>query len=237
MGHCVCLFFQEQRMAVLFLTGSSGGLGRAIRAFYLKKGWKVVGFDAFDDKFVAEGYSSHLIDSTSEASVQQAFATAIASVGIPDQLIATIGGLKPWTTVDQITVGDFKSIIDLNLLSTFISVKQAVIAMKNKGSGSIVTIGADTALHSEPKKTAYIAAKSAVIAFTQAVAEETKDIGITANVILPKVIHTKANEEWGSPEEIPRWTEPSDIASFCFYLASAEGKAINGAMIRMPNKA
>jgi len=221
----------------LFLTGSSGALGSAIRAFYLDKGWKIAGFDAIDDAFRAGGFAFYKIDSTNETSVTEAFDTAAKSLGNPSQLIATIGGLKPWSFIEDLSFADFKFVIDLNLLSTFLCSKAVIKLMKPEKRGSIVTLGADTALHSEPKKSAYIAAKAAVIAYTQAIAEETKEYGITANCIIRKVIRTKSNEEWGTPDEIPRWTDPADIAAFCFYLASDSGKAINGAAIRIPNKA
>ena len=53
---------------------------------------------------------------------------------------------------------------------------------------------------------------------------------------MPTIIHTEANEEWGSPDDIPKWTEPTDIAALCFFLTSPEGAAVNGATIRVPNK-
>ena len=108
--------------------------------------------------------------------------------------------------------------------------------MKPLGIGSIVTMGAETALKPDPKKAAYVAAKAAVIAFTQTIALETKEYGVNANCIVPTVIHTKANESWGAAEDIPRWTKPEDIAALCLFLASDEGKAVNGAVLRVPNK-
>ncbi len=157
-------------MATLFLTGSSGGLGRAIRGFYLDKGWNVAGFDAFDDNFKHNKYSFDTIDSTNETSVDTTFNTASLKFGIPDQLIATIGGIKPPVNFDEMTFLDFLRVVNLNLVSTFVCAKEAVKLMKPVGKGSIVTIGADTALHPEPQKAAYIAAKASVIAFTQAIA-------------------------------------------------------------------
>lgn len=67
-------------------------------------------------------------------------------------------------------------------------------------------------------------------------AEEGKSRGITANAIVPTTIDTKANEEWGSVGEIPKWAKPKDIAALCFFLTSPEGAAVNGATIRIPNK-
>ncbi|HYM20286.1 MAG TPA: SDR family NAD(P)-dependent oxidoreductase [Candidatus Kapabacteria bacterium] len=223
-------------MDTLFLTGSSGGLGRVIRSYYLDRGWNVCGFDGFDDNFKAERFEFYKINSTDETSVARAFADAAKKFSTLSQLIATIGGLKPWAYADEMPLEDFQFVLNLNITSTFICTKEALKLMKPNHNGSIVTIGAETALHPDPKKTAYVAAKAAVIAFTQTVALETKDYGVAANCIVPTVIHTKANEEWGSPEEIVKWTKPEDIAALCFYLASESGKAINGAVLRIPNK-
>jgi 3-oxoacyl-[acyl-carrier protein] reductase len=223
-------------MKTLFLTGSSGSLGRVIRSYYLEHGWNVAGFDAIDDNFKANSFNFYNIDSTSELSVNAAFTDAARKFSVPDQLIATIGGLKPWAYADEQSLDDFKFVIDLNITSTFVCTKEALKLMKPQLAGSVVTFGAETALHPDPKKTAYVAAKSAVIGFTQTVSLETREYGVTANCVVPTVIHTKANEEWGAPEDIKKWTEPDDIAALCFYLASDPGKAMNGAVLRIPNK-
>ncbi len=105
------------------------------------------------------------------------------------------------------------------------------------GEGTIISIGAEPALSPSAKKGGYVAAKAGVIALTNVIAEEGKDAGVNANCIVPTVIHTKANEEWGSPEEIPKWTKPEGHLLRCVYSFLAEaGKAVNGAVIRMPNR-
>jgi len=223
-------------MSTLYLTGSSGGLGRVIRLFYLEHGWSVVGFDLHGDDFEHKEYLFIGFDSADEKSVETAFSKAAERFGAPQAMIATIGGIKPWASIENIDINDFQFVLQLNLTSAFITVKHAVKLMKPEGSGSIITIGAETALRPEPGKSAYVAAKAAVIALTQTIALETKEYGVNTNCIVPTVIHTKANEEWGTADEIKRWTTPADIASLCYYLTSDSGKAINGAVIRIPNK-
>lgn len=222
-------------MNTLYLTGSSGGLGRAIRAYFLERGWSVAGFDAFDDNFKHDRFLFFKIDSISESSVEQAFSNAAGEFGAPRTLVATIGGLKPPSTLDEVTIDDFRFMMDINVTSLFLCTKHAAKMMRTNNSGSIITIGAETALKPEPKRAIYVAAKAAVIAMTQTLALETKEYYVNTNCLVPTVIHTKANEEWGAPEDIPKWTEPSDIASLCFYLSSNEGKAVNGSVIRIPN--
>jgi NAD(P)-dependent dehydrogenase (short-subunit alcohol dehydrogenase family) len=223
-------------MSTLYLTGSSGGLGRVIRQYYLERGWSVVGFDLRGDEYEHSNYLFVAFDSADEKSVEAAFLEGAKRFGAPRALIATIGGIKPWASIENVDINDFLFVLQLNLTSAFIAIKHAVKLMKPSGVGSIVTIGAETALRHEQKKSAYVAAKAAVIALTQEVALETKEYGVNTNCIVPNVIHTKANEEWGTPEEMKKWTAPDDIAALCYHLSSESGRAINGSVIRIPNK-
>ncbi len=219
----------------LYLTGSSGGLGSATRTYFLERGWNVVGMDVFDDGFKNDRFFFQKIDSTNETSVELVFQNAYKKFGAPRLLFATIGGLKPWASHEEMSIEDFRFVVDLNLIATFTCVKQATKLMRSVGKGTIITMGAETALHPEPNKSVYVAAKAAVIGFTQTIALETKEYGVNANCIVPTVIHTKANESWGAPDDIPKWTKPEDIAALCLFLASNEGKAVNGAVLRVPN--
>ncbi len=220
-------------MAILFLTGSTGALGSAIRSIYLNEGWSVAGFSHEDDGFTHERYRFYAVDATNELSVEQSFSTAAREFGIPRALVATVGGVRPWKPISEMPIEDFRFLFELNLASFFIAAKHAMRLMS--GEGTIVSIGAEPALAPTVKKGGYVAAKAGVIALTKVIAEEGKSVGIHANCIVPTVIHTKANEEWGTPDEIQKWTKPEDIAAMCLFLTSEAGKAINGAVIRMPN--
>jgi NAD(P)-dependent dehydrogenase (short-subunit alcohol dehydrogenase family) len=221
-------------MPTLFLTGSTGALGGAIRKTYLDNSWNVAGFSHEDDGFTHQHYRFYAVDATNESSVQQAFSDVAQKLGTPRALVATVGGVKPWKLVTEMPVEDFRFLFELNLASFFIAAKQTMLLMS--GDGTIISIGAEPALNPSAKKGGYVATKAGVIALTQVIAEEGKSIGVNANCIVPTVIHTKANEEWGSPDEIPKWTKPEDIAAMCFFLSSEAGKAVNGAIIRMPNR-
>ncbi len=221
-------------MPTLFLTGATGGLASAIREKYLAEGWNVAGFAHKDDHFNHEHYHFYEMNAVEEQSVERRFAMAAQELGPPRALIATVGGVRPWKSVADTPLEDFRALLDLNLTSVFLSAKHALRRMRE--SGAMVSIGAAPALEPSAKKGGYVASKAGVIALTRVIAEEGKADGITANCIVPTVIHTKANEEWGSPEHFAKWTAPGDIAAMCFFLTSEAGKAVNGAVIRMPNK-
>jgi NAD(P)-dependent dehydrogenase (short-subunit alcohol dehydrogenase family) len=220
-------------MPALYLTGSSGALSASIRELYLERGWEVVGFDRKDDGFKHTQYQFIAANALDAASMFEAFNRPTSP---PRALIATVGGIKPWMNAEEIPPTDFDLVIQLNLHSVFYAIRAALGRMYEAATGTIITIGAEPALRPEAKKAAYVAAKAGVIALTRVIAEEGKERGVNANVIVPTMIHTKANEEWGTAEEIPKWTPPESIAETAFFLCSEAGKSINGAVIRMPNR-
>ncbi|SRR5579883_1345296 len=221
-------------MPTLFLTGSTGALGSAIRSHYLNAGWSVAGFSYSDDSFTSKQYRFYAVDITSESSTEEAFQKAASEMGVPDALVATVGGIRSWKPVAETSVDDFRALLDLNLVSFFVSAKQALKLM-DKG-GAIVSIGAESALDPSARKGGYVASKAGVIALTRVIAEEGKSSGITANCLVPTIIRSKGNEEWGNPDDFSKWTPPEDMAAMCFFLTSEPGKSVNGAVIRMPNR-
>ncbi len=72
-------------MQTLFLTGSTGALGGAIRTSYLENGWNVAGFSHEDDGFLHEHYRFYAVDATNESSVEQAFTNASRDLGVPQR--------------------------------------------------------------------------------------------------------------------------------------------------------
>lgn len=222
-------------MSVLFLSGAGGALGSAIRALFLEKGWSVVGFNHADDGYTNSDYLGLVINATDECSVMTAFESAAMAVGKPDLVISTVGGIRAFKSIRETPIEDVRSLMELNYVSAFLAIKCGSELMAEMG-GAIVLIGAETGLKPGPDRGAYSASKAAVVHLTQVAAEEGKSLGISVNCIAPHTLRTPANEEWGTPEEIAKWTDPQSIAEACLFLCSDAGRQVNGAIIRMPNK-
>jgi NAD(P)-dependent dehydrogenase (short-subunit alcohol dehydrogenase family) len=172
------------------------------------------------------------MDATNEASVSASFGDATRLIGTPDAVIATVGGVRSWKPIADTSLADFRDLFELNLQSFFLTAREAMRLMT--GPGSIISIGAESALHPTANKGAYVASKVGVMALTKTLAKEGRARGITANSIVPTVIRTAANEEWGAPEDLPKWTSPEDIARMCLFLCSEHGRSVNGSWIEMP---
>jgi NAD(P)-dependent dehydrogenase (short-subunit alcohol dehydrogenase family) len=78
---------------------------------------------------------------------------------------------------------------------------------------------------------AYVAAKSAVIRMTEAMAAELRDKNINVNCVLPTIIDTPENRAAMPKADISRWVAPADLANVIVFLASEEARAIHGAAL------
>jgi NAD(P)-dependent dehydrogenase (short-subunit alcohol dehydrogenase family) len=103
--------------------------------------------------------------------------------------------------------------------------------MKLHNYGRIVTIGSRGAVQPGANLAAYCASKAAVVALTQAIAEETKQTNITANVVLPSVIDTPSNREAMGEAKAKDWVSPQSLAEVICFLAGEGAKDLRGAAI------
>ncbi|MHB1049774.1 MAG: SDR family NAD(P)-dependent oxidoreductase [Bacteroidota bacterium] len=236
----------KQHGKIAVVSGGTGGLGRTVVLRLMKAGYSVIATHSGSEqsgKFIADNQSVyHNVDfrevnAESESSVRSFFDTIERHYGTVDVVCALVGGVLPKKWIEEVTFDEWERIISLNLHSCFLMVKESVRLMKKRRYGRIVTIGAKPALPPEGHRSGYDVAKSAVIAFTQSVAQEVRQYGdISINSIVPATILTEENLKWGTPEEIPTWITPDQIAEKILYLCSDKGIGINGQIIQMYGK-
>jgi NAD(P)-dependent dehydrogenase (short-subunit alcohol dehydrogenase family) len=147
-----------------------------------------------------------------------------------DVLIHLVGGFSMSPT-EQVSFTDWQQSLDLNLNTTFLVCKHSLRLMKHHGYGRIVTIASKGAVQPAAQLAAYCAAKAGVVALTQAIAEETKDMDITANVILPSIIDTPTNRAAMGEAQADNWVKGSSLAQVICFLASEAARDLRGAAI------
>jgi len=103
--------------------------------------------------------------------------------------------------------------------------------MRQQGYGRIVTVGAKGAVEPNAQLGAYCASKAGVVALTKTIAEETKEMDITANCVLPTVIDTPANREAMGEENADKWVKPESLGKVICFLASEAAKDLRGAAV------
>lgn len=203
-------------MSHILVTGASGGLGSAVVAELNRRGWSVHGVSGADGDLSEPEQARNVIHSQGDT---------LSGV------VHLVGGIAAGKPLEEQSIEDINLMYSLNVFST-INILHAALPVLKKNRGSIVTIGAQAVIHPVANRAAYASSKAAVVALTQAIAEEGRPFGVRANVILPSIIRTEANLAWATPEESAGWPTPEDVARTIADLIDP-ARAVSGAVIPM----
>jgi NAD(P)-dependent dehydrogenase (short-subunit alcohol dehydrogenase family) len=223
---------------IALITGANGGLGTHVTKTLLDAGFTAIGLSPkikqsdFDHpNFVALAAEINSLDTA-----KKAVDTVLAKFGKIDVLAHLVGGFTGGQTIAEMDDATWQQMFDANLNSTFHLLRAVIPHMRAARGGRIITIGSRAAEDPGPKVGAYSASKAAVVSLIRTVALENKDLGITANVILPGTIDTPANRRDMPGADTSQWVQPSSIASLILWLAGDAGKDVTGAAIPVYSK-
>jgi NAD(P)-dependent dehydrogenase (short-subunit alcohol dehydrogenase family) len=142
-----------------------------------------------------------------------------------------VGGFAGGQHLAETDDATFERMFEVNLYTTFYILRAAIPVMRKTGNGHIVAIGSRAAMDPGAGVGAYSASKSAMVSLIRTVAQENKDVGITANVILPGTMDTPANRKAMPKSDFSKWVRPAAVASLITWLVSDAGKDVDGAVI------
>lgn len=216
-------------------TGGSGALGSKVTTALVRRGARVtvpVYRHTEGDRLRSDlgPLASHVV--LVEADLRDETAVAALIDGMPKlgALVHLVGGFAMGPTA-EFTLEQFREQIDLNLTITFLVVKHALRRMQSTGAGRIVTVASRAALEPKGDTAVYSACKAGVLAFTKAVADETRGTNITANCVLPSIIDTPANRAAMGDAEASKWVRPERLAETIAFLASEEAGDLRGSAV------
>jgi NAD(P)-dependent dehydrogenase (short-subunit alcohol dehydrogenase family) len=215
------------------ITGAFGALGTAIVQAALARGMKVAAVDRsaqpHQPALLAGAHLFGGVDLGHAEAAAEAFARVAAELGSLDALVNVAGGFH-WETLDGGKLETWDQMFTMNLRTAVASSQAALPHLLVRG-GSIVNIGANGATKAGAGMGAYAASKAGVARFTEALAEELKDRGVTVNAVLPSTIDTAANRADMPKADFSRWVQPSQLADAILFLVSDQARAITGALI------
>lgn len=236
---------------VALVTGAGSGIGRALALRLASEGASVFCVDlqrAAVEETAAQLRAAggvahaHACDVADEAAVRACLAACLATCGRIDHL-SNMAGILRFDHFHEITLADFRRVVDVNLVGTFLMCREAIPHLLASG-GNIVNAASTSALAGLPWGGAYSASKGAVLAMTRTIAIEYGRAGLRANCVCPGDIATPMSASPHLPEDADRrWLArcsslngprgPEVVAGVIAMLASDDGAHINGEDIRV----
>lgn len=137
--------------------------------------------------------------------------------------------------VAEMTLEEFRTLIDGNLTAAFLCSRRAIPVMRTQGGGLIINIGSAKAGTAQAAG-AYGIAKTGVVMLARYIAKTEGKYGIRASAVNPGIVRTSAMNEEQSREaakQIPlgKTGTPEDIAAAISFLASPDASYITGAVL------
>ena len=218
---------------IALVTGANGGLGSYVTKALLDAGANVVGVSRKiqQSDFNSPLFSALPAEISTAAGAKSMVDNVVERLGRIDVVAHTVGGFAGGQSIAETDDATFQLMFDLNLNSTFYLLRAVLPAMRKTGNGRIIAIGSRAALEPGPGVGAYSASKAAMVSLLRTVAVENKDVGITANVILPGTMDTPANRQSMPNADFSKWVQPANVATLVAWLASDAGKDVNGAVL------
>ena len=226
-----------QTSRTVLVTGAAGNLGRAVANAFAERGDNLVLVGHRREELAATfGNETHgrlfaTADLLDQSRVDGVVRLAIERFGRIDVLCNIAGGFRMGSPVHQTSDKDWDFMIDINVRTMLNCVRAVVPHMIDRGCGKIVNIGAASAQKGVALMGAYVAAKSAVIRLTEAMAAELREKNINVNCVLPTTIDTPQNRADMPKADPSRWVAPEDLAHVIVFLASSEARAVHGAAV------
>ena len=236
---------------VALVTGSNRGIGRSCIEEFAKRGVTVViNYCHHEDEAkeleqeIKDKYNVDVLtikcDVSKEEEVEAMFNQIEETFGGIDILVNNASVCRDSLLLDK-NIKEFKRVLDVNLIGTYLCSKYAAKMMLNVKKGKIINISSTNALDTYyPESCDYDASKAGVISLTHNMAREFAPY-ITVNCICPGWVKTQMNKDL-SLEQINeekknillgRFAEPEEIAKVVMFLSSSNASYINDSIIRV----
>ena len=222
---------------IAIVTGAGSGIGRAVTLALVKEGWSVAlaGRRAeqlaktADEAGAADRTLAVPTDITDPDSVARLFAKAVQAFGRVDLLFNNAGMSAPGVAFEDLTVEQWRKVVDTNLTGAFLCTREAFRVMKAQSprGGRIINNGSISAQSPRPNSAPYTATKHAITGLTKSTSLDGRaydiacgqiDIGNAATEMTARMADgvRQAN---GTMMAEPRM-EVSDVARAVVYMAS-----------------
>lgn len=233
---------------VAIVSGASSGIGYATARLFAREGARVIvlarrreKLDQLIEHIQGEGGTALALagDVRDENLHRESVEMAIAEFGGLDIAVNNAGTIGTLCNLPDMSVAQWREVIDTNLTSAFLAAKYQIPAMVTRGSGAMVFVSSFVGYTAGmPTMSAYAASKAGLIGLTQTLAVEYGTDKIRVNALLPGGTDTPMGREVNSSPEaiefvkslhaLKRMATPDEIAKSALYLVSEASSFTTG---------
>jgi NAD(P)-dependent dehydrogenase (short-subunit alcohol dehydrogenase family) len=238
--------------AKVLVTGGAAGIGRAIVDAFVAEGATVAACDIDDDalRTLPSGVFNRRVDVAAADALSKFVNDAIQHLDGLDCLINNAGIAGPTAGIGDIDLADWERTLATCLTSQFVTISQALDALRRSENPSIVNLSSVAGRVGFPCRTPYAAAKWGVVGLTKSLAIELGPDKIRVNAIMPglvagdrqrRVMESRAQSRGLSFDEVEaeafsltsvtEYVTPQQIADQVLFIASKRGRTISGQAI------
>ena len=215
---------------VALLVGGAGSIGQAASRVLVAEGARVV---------VADQTATLAVDVTQPDSVAAMVQEVLATHGRIDILVCLVGIYEAKPAL-EITSEQWRQMLDVNLLGTFVTCREVLPHMQRAGFGRIILLaslagqvgGVVAGAH-------YAASKAGILSLVKSLARQVGTQGVTINAVSPGPVESQMTSTWPPADRermlaaIPagRFARAEEIADVVAFLASPRAGYIHGARI------
>jgi len=241
---------------VVLVTGGTSGIGEASTELFAQSGASVVTMSIQDDegkslaeRLTGDGHQCvfHYGDVSEEEDVKAAVDLAVDKFGRLDAVFANAGVLRTGK-ITQLTVDDFHTVINVNLLGVVLVCKHAIPVMERQGKGVICITTSVAADIGFPEHAVYAASKAGLVALMRSLTTDHSPKGVRFVGVSPGTIDTPmlaaSCEGFDKPKDelyaevarkipVQRMGQPIDVARAVAFLISDDAGFINGSVVHL----
>jgi NAD(P)-dependent dehydrogenase (short-subunit alcohol dehydrogenase family) len=235
----------EGKVAVV--TGAAQGIGNAIAKGLAAEGARIVVADLNRAGAAAQEFPGGIgltVDVADEAEVEEMAQEVVEQCGSIDILVNNAGlyaslQMRPFT---EIPVDEWRQVMDVNVLSMFLTTRAVVPRMREQGGGRIVNISSGTPFRGVPFLLHYVTSKGAIVALTRALAKELGRDDVLVNCVAPGFTMSDGVREHPeviealrevsvSARTLQRDQEPEDVVGAVVFLCGPGATFVTGQTI------